>query len=552
MMAVLRNAKPHNRAPSPDTTPSAGVELQAVIQQTPAGLAIVDNDGRIIEWNPALEQLTGYSFDEVRGRQIWVLHSLFSDDEESAPRFNEQNVRRVLRDGPLTTAGQPIKALVRHKDGTPRWMSMVPFPIHAQDGHYLGAIIQDITAQRQAEVQLELQARRAEAVARLASRLSQDLNIEQILAVACQEITRAIGISATIAQQYDPAQDAMLVKTLFAGQDLPNDPALYQPISRRRFLEMRERYGDIIIIPDARQVPGLVASDIQQVIDIRTIGVIGLEYEGELLGAITLLNLDTVKTIAEEDLSLLRTFANQVSEVIAHARLFEQVRSGRERLYKLSQKLVEVQEAERRMIAHELHDQIGQELTAMNLTLDLCKGLQGEELAQMLAEAQALAGNLMDEIRELSLRLRPSTLDDLGLEPALAGFFKRFTRQTGIQVHAQFTGLDRRFSAAVETAAFRIAQEALTNIGRYAGVRDACVTVCYQQGELILTIQDHGRGFSLDFLNDRDRAFGINGMQERATLVGGYFDIQSQPGAGTTIQAVLPVEHPVERRRHDR
>jgi signal transduction histidine kinase len=249
---------------------------------------------------------------------------------------------------------------------------------------------------------------------------------------------------------------------------------------------------------------------------------------------------------------LAQAFANQAAVAIENARLFEQVRNGRERMQALSKRLVEIQEAERRLIAHELHDEIGQELTGLQFILSLGKEGQESEYIRAFTEAQALVTGLMAQVRELSLNLHPTMLDDLGLLPTLKSHFERFHQQTGIQVIFEHRGLERRFPAGVELSVFRVVQETLTNVARYAGVKEVQVSLSVENTSLKLKVEDQGRGFNMDILRDSDRSFGVAGIRERTYLVGGKFEIYSNPGEGTRIVAIFPIVHQLERRRNDR
>jgi len=247
-----------------------------------------------------------------------------------------------------------------------------------------------------------------------------------------------------------------------------------------------------------------------------------------------------------------QAFANHAAVAIENARLFEQVRNGRERLHLLSKKLVEIQEAERQYIAHELHDEIGQELTGLQFILEMGKEGAEERKLAALSEAQALVTTLMARVRELSLNLRPAMLDDLGLLPALKAHIERYQQQTGIQVHFQAENLEQRFSPEVENSAFRVVQEALTNVARYAWVSEIQASVCAEDSSLTIRVEDHGQGFDLALLKDDNRSFGIEGMRERTILAGGKFEIDSRPGVGTRVSAIFPTGQKLERRRRER
>ena len=211
-------------------------------------------------------------------------------------------------------------------------------------------------------------------------------------------------------------------------------------------------------------------------------------------------------------------------------------------LQALSRRLVEVQEAERTHIARELHDEIGQNLTGLKLTLGAIPRLGEEGKERNLKLAMELTTELMGQVRAMSLDLRPGMLDDLGLLPALQWHLDRYTTQTGVCVEFEEEGLrDRRFNRASETAAYRIVQEALTNVARYADVKAARVRVRVVRDKLHLSIVDQGKGFEPEEILAAGRSNGLAGMRERALLLGGTFGIQSSPGAGTRLMAELPL-----------
>ncbi|MBM3133351.1 MAG: PAS domain S-box protein, partial [Chloroflexi bacterium] len=156
----------------------------------------------------------------------------------------------------------------------------------------------------------------------------------------------------------------------------------------------------------------------------------------------------------------------------------------------LSRRLVEVQEAERRHIARELHDQIGQALTGIKLSLEKAAVQQASDCQATIDESQVLINDLIGRVRALSLDLRPPMLDDLGLLPTLLSHFKRYTAQTGVEVLFQHRGLEKRFPPDIETGAYRIMQEALTNVARHAKVQRVTVRILANEERLDLQIKD--------------------------------------------------------------
>jgi signal transduction histidine kinase len=230
----------------------------------------------------------------------------------------------------------------------------------------------------------------------------------------------------------------------------------------------------------------------------------------------------------------------------ANILLMEQIAERRrteEELRSLSNRLVEVQELERRGIARELHDEIGQLLTGLKFALEMAARLPPEPAREKLAQTQELANELMHRVRDLSLDLRPAMLDDLGLLHALLWHFERYTSQTGIRVTFRHMGIDReRLPSKLETTAYRIIQEALTNVARHAEAGDATVAVSADIESLSVKVEDRGKGFELNARLEATASSGLAGMRERAQLLGGRLEIHSVPGAGTTLTAVLPLQ----------
>ena len=208
------------------------------------------------------------------------------------------------------------------------------------------------------------------------------------------------------------------------------------------------------------------------------------------------------------------------------------------RLQALSRRLLEVQEEERGRLARELHDEIGQTLTGLDLALGRGDRLGADGLRRAVAEARDGIRELTGQVRDLSLRLRPSMLDDLGLLPALLWHFERYTARTGVYVVFHHTGLARRFSREGETAAYRIVQEALTNVARHAGVGEASVRIALDRDALRLQIEDRGAGF--DAAAPRSDGCGLSGMRQRVALLGGRLDVASASGSGTRLTAEWP------------
>ena len=235
---------------------------------------------------------------------------------------------------------------------------------------------------------------------------------------------------------------------------------------------------------------------------------------------------------------LARRNAQLTRELAAVNRSLEaQVEARTAELHALSMRLLSVQEAERREIARELHDQIGQMLTGLKLQLEAAAAEAQPQVQARLLESLGLAKELLSRTRALTLQLRPRLLDDLGLQPALEWHLELFQRQTGITVVREFSLPAARLAGELETTIFRVVQEALTNVARHSGCTAANVTVIADDAHILAEITDRGRGFDQERVRAASASLGLAGMAERVQLAGGKIDIFSSPGKGTRVHA---------------
>lgn len=216
-----------------------------------------------------------------------------------------------------------------------------------------------------------------------------------------------------------------------------------------------------------------------------------------------------------------------------------QLRENMLQLQTLSRRVLVAQETERHRVAHELHDELGQSLTAIKINLQTRGRFPHAANDDLDAENIRILDDALQQVRRLALGLRPSMLDDLGLGPALRWLGEQTAARLGIAVALNIPVLEPRLSPEMETACFRIVQEALTNITRHAGASHVAIDLQRDGASMVLSVQDDGCGF--DLTEKRTRAvqggsLGLLGMQERALLVGGQLDITSAPGKGSQLR----------------
>jgi len=244
-----------------------------------------------------------------------------------------------------------------------------------------------------------------------------------------------------------------------------------------------------------------------------------------------------------DELRQLTLAFDQMAQALEERELERQHTS--KKLQILSHRLVEVQESERRHIARELHDEIGQSLTAAEMNLQAALAQRDSAaLERRLEESIQSVERVLEQVHDLSLNLRPSMLDDLGLEPALRWYTHRQAALTGLKAEFRADPLEQRLDPIIETECFRVAQEALNNVVRHAQARSVTVDLAQRNGHLHLTVRDDGVGFDVTKLRDeavRGASLGLLSMEERAALAGGGLRFVSIPGQGTEISAWFPL-----------
>jgi two-component system CheB/CheR fusion protein len=241
-------------------------------------------------------------------------------------------------------------------------------------------------------------------------------------------------------------------------------------------------------------------------------------------------------TIAE------RTRELESTNEALRAEISDRVQAERLRV-RLLRQIVRAQEDERRRVARDIHDQLGQQMTALRLKLEAVKEMcrEQEELCEQLDLTQSLAEDLDRSVDFLAWELRPAALDDLGLEAAVSDFVKEWSKYSGVQGEFHTSGLGKeRLAPETETNLYRITQEALNNTMKHAGAKRANVLLERRDSHIVLIVEDDGVGFEVQSKDEDTRRLGLTGMRERAIQIGGSVEIESKPQEGTTIFARVP------------
>jgi PAS domain S-box-containing protein len=501
--------------------------------------------------SPAYEAVFGRSRESLyREPKSW-LDVVHADDQD--------RVRRAAHEKRAGPEMDETYRIVR-SDGSIRWIRDRGFPILDASGqpYRFAGIAEDITEQRRAEEERasllgrETQAR-AEAEAALERLRAIDtitdgalhhLALDELLSELLARLRRVLNTDSASVLLLDEDGKALY-------------PRAVDGYVHENFASIRVRVGtgvtgwiaaegrplivDDYSAVDLSGIEGVPPSDIRAM--VRSVMGVPLRIGDKVVGVVAV-NSSRPRHFTEDELKLLLLVADRVAPAIEQGRLVERVRTGRERLKLMSRRLLTAQEEERRRLAVELHDELGQVLTAVKINLASLERLSGEAPAPThLREAIASVDHAMQRVRDLALDLRPSVLDDLGLPAALRWYVDRFARDAHVDAHVSIDAVSR-LQPELETACFRVAQEALTNVVRHARARRVWLDLHLLPGGLELKIRDDGIGFDARAARERATAgssMGLLGMQERVSLVGGEFAVESCPRGGTEVRARFAV-----------
>jgi PAS domain S-box-containing protein len=472
--------------------------LENVIGNSVDAIGIVDWHGRFLLWNRRAEEIYGYSFSELANQTAFVL---YADTGELA-----RMLARLRQDGVV----REYEIVMRKKDGNVVPMDISISLLKDDSGQTIGSVCvaRDLSERKKAAAELK---RAKEDL----DRYSKDL--ERQVRARTGEISNIL--------RYTPS--VVYIKNKNGLYKLVN--ARFEELFGVTNQEMQGKSDREIFPPEFAE--RFMANDAEVLTALRTLQVEEMIPQPD--GLHTYLSVKF--PLYDEE--------NAVSGLCAISTDITPLKQAQDQLRRLSGSIMDGQEKERRLIARELHDELGQLLTALRMDsvwiYEQLKKNGGQAAERALGMCQ-LIDHTIDEVRGLATRLRPGVLDDLGLIDALEWYIKEFTRRTGIACkfhHRRAPEVD----AIVATAAYRIAQEALTNVVRHSFATEASVTL-EADGEILkLSVADNGRGFNYQELAE-SKCLGLVGMRERASLIGGNLELCSRPGKGTQVYFRLPLE----------
>lgn len=469
------------------------------------GLLVLDTQYRVVAWNPYMAESTGLDASQVIGAHI-------TDVMRSGTRDLFMPLLQRAMAGEVV--GSPPASMVNQKTGRKLWGQAMCGPLRDAAGKLLGIIVigKDITEQVRAEQELRkseelfrsLAEHAPEGLAVITNARLAYVNLAMMRICGVERPEQVIGQLAT---GLLPLADRDRIAVLMA-ETIQRSPGAYRSPTEMQLL---------------RQDGGMVHVQVQ---------VVPFAFAGQT-AFLALVHDLTERDHAVELADSLHREREQREHTVQALQMVED----------LSRRLANAQETESHRVARVLHDDIGQLLTGLRLNLARVDSSLPEDsdIRTALRQAQELVEDVVERVRGLSLEMRPTILDDLGLYPTLRWLAERYERMMHIRVHLRAHRCDRRFPPELESGVYRIVQEALTNAARHAGVTELTLRLWATDAVLGVQVEDHGRGFQPDAVLATRQTSGLRSLLERARLLGGHCTVDSTPGEGTRITAELPL-----------
>jgi PAS domain S-box-containing protein len=402
-------------------------------------------------------------------------------------------------------------------------------------------IIKDITHRKRTEEALKQRNRELSILNSIAVALNHNMTLNLILAETLKNVLKVLELmrGAICLIDHEREKSEILATFGFKADDAEDTQTVFfkDPLLSKALLENEMVLKPEPIFPTFKARFGSKTQTFSPWLTCFLI-----TFKGRGVGFLGL-DIPPSRRLSQYEFHLMGSLGNFLGGAIVNAQMRETIRRDRQELRRLTGKLFQSQEEERRRIARELHDESGQSLTAVKLALErLEENMPSQEngLKDEIGEIIKMVRRTASEIRHLSYHLHPTLLSDLGLEPALDLYFKEITSHTGHNIEFSMVGFDRRLEVDMETVFYRFSQEALTNALKHSGSDNFRLSIIKSYPKIIFRAEDDGIGFDPKIIGADKRHLGLLGMRERTSLLGGTFQLRSKPGTGTRIRIEIP------------
>jgi PAS domain S-box-containing protein len=505
-------------------------KYRGIFENSTEGIFQTTTDGGIVTANPALARIFGYSSPEGLIATISDVANQLYEDPEDWARFE----RLIRQQGIISN----FETRIRRGDGGIIWISANAWVLRDCDGRAVAyeGMVEDITERKDAEEKLRRSLERLVALHEAGHILGSTLEPEEIGTRLLEIMRRISGLTTAVISLRQ--ENGWLDVWRSIGLENLGPKTRYAPEVRLSLEAAIEKATPQVFTPNLSGTVGLC-------LPLRarehSFGVL------EVYGPEALAEKDTV--------AILENLANQAASALENARLYGELAERERRLQELVGKILVAQEEERRRVAYEVHDGLAQVAAAAHQHLQAFAQYHppaSREGREDLDRVSKLVRRTVGEARRIIADLRPTALDDLGLEAAIRLQLEAL-RAEGWQISYEGDLGDERLPVSVETALFRVAQEALNNVGKHAGTKRVDLSIERHPGgsreAIRLSVRDYGVGFSPDEpakASGPGERVGLSGMRERVALLGGDFRVASRPGTGTLIIAEIPLWEPAE------
>jgi PAS domain S-box-containing protein len=491
----------------------------------------IDTEGRVTSWNEGARRIKGYTAEEIIGRPVVIFYTA-GDAAAGKPAAEMETALRIGR-------SEDESWRVR-KGGSLFWGNEIMTPLRAEDGTLLGftKVCRDLTERKRGEELIRASEERLRLVVESATDYaiftldtegrieSWNVGAERVFGYAAEEV---IGRHTEVLFALEDRGRGVAEEEMRrAGEQGRAEDDRWHTSKRG------VRFFVSGVLAPLRDAGGALTGYVKIARD--------QTERQELEEALRRAHDELEERVRERTRELQEMAGTLLSEVKERAQAEDRVRT-------LLRQLVTVQEEERRRVARELHDTLGQQLTALSLSIDIIKSESegSARLREHIGRTQSILDRLNSDVDFLAWELRPAALDQLGLDAALQTYVREWSEHFKMEAHYHGFGPDApRLAPEVETNLYRILQEALQNVYKHSGASRVSVQLQQLDGRAVLVVEDDGRGYEPEeeASSGGNKRMGVINMKERAALVGGELEIESSPGEGTTVYVRVPLGRP--------